>query len=389
MSTVQPPTPRTPMEDTPNNITITSWNTKGFSRAVPYLAHLMSSSDIMVIQEHHLYPCELNKIHSIDDQFDALCRSSARLDNISVYDRMGHGGIAILWRRTLSHCVQPQVNLCTDRICVTKLCPSNCLPIYIIGVYLPQRQCQIASFIDIVDELEHIIGVCQHDGVVIMIGDTNCHYGSEFSSRCWGTTTPNANYLLNMIHRRDMNIIDLETNVTGPSYTFYVEGIGQSYIDHCIIDCKITNHVQNVSIMPDEIGNTSDHLPIRLCIECCIPCVDGTVQQRVPKYSWHKMSGNDIIQYQNSVTDMCQSLNLAYNCENGILPVTCIDNYTKSLVSILKYVTIQYVPVVKQSKSLKPYWNQYLTSISREEKLAWHDWTNSGSPRDSDNPLSI
>ena len=86
------------------DIRITFWNVKGLSGSIPYLSKLLNHSDIMVIQEHHLYQCELNKMYNVHDEFDVFCRSSERLHNhnVHVHSKIGYCGLAIMWRHTLS-----------------------------------------------------------------------------------------------------------------------------------------------------------------------------------------------------------------------------------------------------------------------------------------------
>ena len=96
-----------------------------------------------------------------------------------------YGGVAMMWHKSLSSNIQRGVNLGNDRICVIKLSENDKTPLYIIGVYLPQRECVISQFDDYLYNLEYIIEKCKHDGNVAIFGDFNCHFGSDYGPRAW------------------------------------------------------------------------------------------------------------------------------------------------------------------------------------------------------------
>ena len=180
------------MNQTDTDIVITSWNSHGFTRSTPYLNNLMDTCDVMLIQEHHLFPCQLEKLHQVNSDFDCFSRHSALLSDADLQCKQGHGGVAIMWKHSIAHCIKPQKSIGNDRICVVKLCMPSTTPVFVICVYLPQRQCTIASFTETVDHLDGIIKSCQLEGAVLVMGDTNFHLGTEKGPRCWGNTTINA-----------------------------------------------------------------------------------------------------------------------------------------------------------------------------------------------------
>ena len=64
-------------------IALTSWNMNSTWRsALPYLKHLASFSDMIVISEHALYECELWKIGQIDSNFDYIGKCSRNLKKL-------------------------------------------------------------------------------------------------------------------------------------------------------------------------------------------------------------------------------------------------------------------------------------------------------------------
>ena len=135
-------------------VRIISWNMKGLSGAVPYASELLTSCDICVLTEHHLYECELYRLGNISPDVDVYGKSCNILNDRSVYTSPRYGGVAILWRSSLSHAISKCHNLGDDRICVVKLKTSSGALLFIIAVYLPQQNCYISNFQEITDKLE-------------------------------------------------------------------------------------------------------------------------------------------------------------------------------------------------------------------------------------------
>ena len=257
------------------HLTLSSWNMKGFAGANPYLNDLLASSDICVILEHHLPDNHLHKLDELNVHFDKFARSNKSLTDSSSSDKKGYGGIAIMWNKGYSHCIEPMKTMGNDRIIVIELSPCGKQKIYIIAVYLPQRRCYIDSFNACVEVLHETIVKCQQKGEVIIIGDYNCHYGPEYGSRCWGKTTTNATLLNKILQACKCQIMDVDGDIcSGPCYSFHVDGVGTSYIDHCAASFELMKNITSIEVLSDDIHNSSDHLAIQMRLNCMIRSVD-------------------------------------------------------------------------------------------------------------------
>ncbi len=129
-------------------------------------------------------------------------------------------------------------------------------------VYHSQQNCQVDSFHEYLDSLEVIIETCKNDGKNVIVDDMNCHFGREVGQRCWDTITDNSHLMLRMTQRKCMTIVDLNEKGKGPKYTFFVLGVGRSYIDHCIVSDDLYDKIEICTVIEDSICNTSDHLAI-------------------------------------------------------------------------------------------------------------------------------
>lgn len=164
-----------------NNIRITAWNSRGLRAAQAYLTKLCSQTDILVLSEHNLYESQLYRLNEINMQFASCGKSSDHLNpNLQGYVP-ANGGIAILWRKSLSSMVKPLPHLGTDRICVIQLFTDNGGSLFVVGVYLPQSGCRVADYQEHLDVLEHIIEQNGPSGDVVVLGDFNAHFGEGLS----------------------------------------------------------------------------------------------------------------------------------------------------------------------------------------------------------------
>ena len=114
-------------------------------------------------------------------------KSSNDLENESGILKPGHCGISIAWKKHLGQCAK-KINIDSDRIIAVQLnnIGNNNSNIYVIGVYLPQRQCMISDFNANVALLETLIEQYKQNGEVVVIGDFNAHFGWEYGNRFWG-----------------------------------------------------------------------------------------------------------------------------------------------------------------------------------------------------------
>ena len=135
------PSSDSPLASTDHKIvTIASWNCRGIHNSKPYILDMIQNGvDIIILQEHWLFPYELSSLSSIHPQYEFTAISDKRLHSGSDLER-GCGGVAILWNKALT-CI-PTSALDSDRVCgVYMSIPSakshlrRCLTI--LGVYMP------------------------------------------------------------------------------------------------------------------------------------------------------------------------------------------------------------------------------------------------------------
>ena len=209
----------------------------------------MRKANIIVLNEHGLFPCQLNKLDQIHTDFTGFGKASRVLYDVDLGSRMGCGGVAILWHKSLSSYMQPMPEYGTDRICVTKVNLGSDNTFYLIAIYLPYQGCKIASFDDELYNLETFINDIGTQHSCFIIGDTNCHVGRPYTEdRSWGQSYANTHKLFDTMNRNQLSMIDIGSKGRGPTYSF-ASSRGFSYIDHCIVSCSFISKVGQCEVI--------------------------------------------------------------------------------------------------------------------------------------------
>jgi endonuclease/exonuclease/phosphatase family metal-dependent hydrolase len=346
------------------------------------MKELMQMSDVIAICEHRLFPSELYRLEHIGTDFIVQSKASADLEDRYLDIRHGHCGVALFWKKSMAHKVR-SVNVNSDRICAIELigeCKNDSL--FIISVYMPHSACKIASYEGHVNILNGLIQECKQRGEVVVIGDMNCKFSNEMGPRFSGTCSDNAKYMTTCLYSNNMTVLDGLALCNGPCYTFCVEGVGKSYIDHVAVTEGLVEGLIDCVVHEDCVLNTSDHLPISVTLRRCIKEACSIKDQG--SIAWHKLAAEHIKTHytdrlenviQSSFSDILQ--NKADNLES-----TCIDEIVDKLSHCLKSVSDE-MPQVKRPSYLKPYWNRKLKLLAKCKKQSWYQWKQNGCPREN------
>ena len=373
-----------------HNLTITSWNVRSINKATPYINELLNyhNSDVLCISEHRLYEHELYKLNEIANGYDVVAKSSHDLNEYNQSRKPGHCGIALFYRKSLSHRIK-SVEVNSDRICAIEVVGAyDNRSLFIINVYLPHQSCTISNFKEHVDILHELIIKCQIHGEIVIIGDTNCNFGRNIGHRFSGISTGNANYFKHVIDQCELDIVDGMELCQGARYSFHVDGIGTSYVDHCVTSKLVTANTINCEVLEDCLLNTSDHLPVQIIVSL-ISHINVSPNVKMSKVAWHKLSDEDVYNkytvYLNDRLDyICEQIdNMEYQSSIGKNIVKNIDKTLHILVESMIDVSSN-LPHTKYNCNLKPYWSKLLSAHSKRKKAAWFKWIQRDRPRDDD-----
>ena len=248
-----------------NSVSIVTWNCRGLHNAKPYIADLIESEvDIIILQEHWLWPFELSTLGSIHPQYDFTAISDKRLHASSDLTR-GCGGVAILWNKALT-CIPISV-LDSDRVCGVRLLLPSVKGqaqhyLTILGVYMPSADQPQEVYTSYLETVEHAVSQFSNDGPLVLMGDLNAHLGSREHDSLQQTCNSRGQQWLNLSESLSMHNISLCSLSSGPPYT-YSSGSHTSTIDYVLGNDEALKGVSSCNTLEGHPLNTSDHLPIR------------------------------------------------------------------------------------------------------------------------------
>jgi exonuclease III len=129
-----------------DNIRIATLNVGGLICNIPYIEQCLNNTDILVIQEHWLYPDSISIIQTLHQNFTGWGRCCSNLDLNSLW-RRGKGGVAIFWRKSLNASIEILDEIGNDRIVAINFKTSDKHNFYIIGVYFPSSNLPLPVYI--------------------------------------------------------------------------------------------------------------------------------------------------------------------------------------------------------------------------------------------------
>ncbi len=190
-----------------------------------------------------------------------------------------------------------------------------------------------------------------------------------------------------MMNRLPLTCVDMLSRCQGPQYTYCSSSGHESYIDHCIVSKPLLQTLEQCSVLPDEVTNSSDHLAIHTT--WALPSHNTEEPQvtdpRQPRIAWHKLSNAQITE------QYCWPLDYLVNQYTELvnLPSDCsmwthdqISTVTEDVTELALRVSRTLDKPSRACRRSKPYWNRGLSHLSSEKRKAWKEWVARGRPRD-------
>ena len=152
-------------------------NVRGIQFNTPYLNKLLDVVDVCCTSEHWLHSYELDTLHSLHHDFTAWGLAPPdEEDTVHCVPRCrkGHGGVAILWRKSLRNVSK-----------LPQLSHYRCIGINIadrlsiFSSYLPSRSGCTDAFKESLDLLQMIRDKLDSSTMVIFAGDLNADLGMK------------------------------------------------------------------------------------------------------------------------------------------------------------------------------------------------------------------
>ena len=239
-----------------DSIQIATWNCRGLHNSILYFKHLLSKGvDILVLQEHWLWPFELVQLRSIDSDFAFTAVSDNRLSPSSTLTR-GCGGCSILWRKSIS--AAPISNLDSDRICGIQLPIEGSQLPTILGAYTLNSEYPQETYNDYINAVNQAISTVSPSSPLLLVGNLNCHNGNLGGPRSLSDLNHRGVQWMELIEKHSFYIPPLSSLATGPVHTYRTA----TTVEYVIGNLSLSTVLVSCHFKAEHPLNTSDHLPV-------------------------------------------------------------------------------------------------------------------------------
>ena len=329
-----------------------------------------------MLQETWLYPDEFAKVSQISDKFQSFNVSSMSLDDKLLTGRP-HGGLSILWNKSLSNSVKT-TQYDESRIIGIEV-QSNHFTLLFLTVYLPY-ECDMHydDYCFYLSKLQCIIDSA-NTPYILILGDFNADIQS---------TSMFGAELIDFCDNNNLCFIDKE-KLSPDSFTFVSQAHGTtSWLDHCITTTFGKSITSNISIIDDIV--CSDHFPLCIEIVCDINklCdVTSEIEQK-EAIKWYAANDFDKQQYNIETEKLSSTITLpidALLCEDTscIKHRVDIDSFYAAIISALKLSAKCCIPssAISSKCYIVPGWNEYVKEHHLHAKDALWWWNLYNRPR--------
>ena len=241
-------------------IQISTYNCQSSKRNVGGISKLCENSDVVFLQEHWLFPSDLPSLNNIHPDFISFGVSAMDPSTMLMSGRP-YGGVAVLWRKSLTHLVKP-LTYDDDRILGLELDQGETKFLF-LGVYLPYcAPCNFESYVSYLGKIKAIVDEFDSP-YVCALGDFNAdtvkatEFGNELASFC-----------------DEARLLIADALYLPPqSKTHVNDGHDtESWLDHIICTKVFFDMIENIGI--NYSIHSSDHFPlfIHININGCNVC---------------------------------------------------------------------------------------------------------------------
>lgn len=362
------------------NIRFATININGILSNIPYVEHCLKSADVMVIQEHWLYPDSLNFLQTFHQDFTGWGRSSKDLNLDSTW-RRGKGGVAILWRKVLDRNIERLFDIGNDRIMAIRIKTVTGCNLFIISVYLPSSNSSVNTYKMCLEELEDVINQLYNRGKIIVLGDLNCHIGMHGGSRSFSELNERGKLFVGLMQRFSFISLNSQQLCSGPLETFYSSnGHIKTTVDHILIKEDQAHLIKSCYVGDDNSSNLSFHRPIFCVFQADLKSTPTCLTSRI---NWRNIRIATVKEaYQH---DVAVGLENDSECETSLTNLNAIEQSLAKITSIVKLSAERSIPKTKLKKNLKPFWKEGLKPLHESCRRYRRLWIMQGRPRGSEN----
>lgn len=348
---------------------MTTFNCKNIRTCSLIFNELAKSNDIVLIQEHWLFKCQLQLLNELCDQFIASGKSVDFYDPIPpIQIPRGYGGVAIFWKKYIDYIVN-DLELGNERIKCIEVCLEK--PILIACVYMPcnGEKDSYHAYVECIEQIQELIHTYQNTHDIIIGGDFN------------ENAIVKSNTKRSLCFHQFLTENKLATKDSGHTF-IHPNGKDCSAIDYFLYKECNENRMLNI-FKGDYIENVSDHHPVTMTLSTQLPdpskssvkpCLETVSTNRI---NWDKV---DKQQYARNVSNKLSNLNIIPGSDN-------LNDVVHTINNVLTESAKDCVPTRKrrQRKPKLKVMNVDIHAALQAKKKAFYQWKQNGRPNDPQN----
>ncbi|CAC5425418.1 unnamed protein product [Mytilus coruscus] len=296
------------------NIRITTCNIEGVRSNTSFLQLLSQDSHIVCLQEHFLWDCQSNILHSILPVHDNHTRCHDKNEPLSGFKLpRGRAGVSILWPKQWNSQIQ---KLPDENERVIAILISSDVDVCLINVYMPTMDKDSSyEYGECLDLIHNIATKYLNTHAIILCGDLN---GTILQTRNNKHDQLLKEFIQELNFTADKDKSDRQT-------FFHHSGQSSSQIDY-IFSSK-ENLIKKYTIWNNSSSNVSAHVPVSVTTNIIIPTGVNKANKEI--HTVHKLQWDqtDLPLYIKSVQNEISKLQLTQKPSNSI------QNITKALLT--------------------------------------------------------
>ncbi|XP_063630079.1 uncharacterized protein LOC134801443 [Cydia splendana] len=356
------------------NTTLISYNCKNVKRSIDGIRQLCKFGDIIALQETWLLKSDLGFLTTVCDDFG--CTGTSAVDAAAgILRGRPHGGVALLWRKSVFQCVS--VIPCDSPRIVAIRATTSDKPILVISVYMPTDTMEnMLEFTDCLSSISAIIDDSDAESVFIL-GDFNAHPGERFH-----------NELVNFAVEQDWVCADLDILKSSGAFTFVSEAHGcRRWLDHCIVTKAALPCVTDVYVKYDVLW--SDHFP--LIVKCNLNLVTkkkNVSNLELDKVKWGERNDYQVSEYLKICSSKLKEIDFPVQCQEcsgsycgNVSHRQLIDKlYKETIEALCHAAAVTHIAKKSVGRRRLAGWNKHVSEAHRYAKLKLATWEWHGKP---------
>jgi len=333
-------------------IRIATWNCKGIKTKLDFLNIMLKNEkwDIILLQETWLF--EFDKFYCDNIHPDYCGISHSSINSTEYIKGRPYGGLAFLWKKTLSPFIQAQP-LEDPRISSTIL-SVNYESMEIFNVYFPTADDAHGQS----DYLSRISMYCDKSDYssILIGGDFNCdplRHKRKFLE------------LKDVCNINSLVMIDVKL-LPKNTYTFHNNlNTAMSWIDHFAVTESLSNDC-DVQITP---ATPSDHGILTVTLKVKTATFPNRSYVYTPRFNWSSASQAQLEAYSRRSEILLNNIKV-----RDLIESSKIEETYNMLCESLRQSEVEAVTRITNTNSNIPGWNKYVSQLYNNYKHAYLTW---------------